>query len=58
MGNAIKNFERKKRREQKKTQQKNLKIVHNAIMRKYGFPNSFREQENEIFDYLNSQTDF
>lgn len=53
MSNAIKNYERKKRREQKDAQRKIRKMVHDAIMDHYGFPKDFKEKENEIFNCFN-----
>ena len=53
MGNAIKNYERKKRREQKQTQREIRQIVHDAVIRRMGLPNDFMEKEHEIFDSIN-----
>ena len=53
MGNAIKNYERKKRREQKQAQREIRQIVHDAVIRRMGLPNDFMEKEREIFDSIN-----
>ena len=53
MGNAIKNYERKKRREQKEAQKEIRQIVHDALIRRMGLSNDFVEKEREIFDYVN-----
>ena len=37
MGNAIKNYERKKRRERKQIQQEIREIVHYTMFQKFGF---------------------
>ena len=55
MGNAIKNYERKKRREQKQACKEIRQVVHDVIMQRMGFSNSFMEQEREIFDNVNKQ---
>ena len=53
MGNAIKNYERKKRREQKEAQKEIRQIVHDALIRRMGLSSDFVEKEREIFDYVN-----
>ena len=53
MGNAIKNYERKKRRERKEAQREIRKIVHDVLVDRIGFPNALREKEQEIFDSFN-----
>lgn len=53
MGNTIKNYERKKRREQKEAQKELRKVVHDTILKECGFPRAFKEKENEIFNSLN-----
>ena len=53
MGNTIKNYERKKRREQKEAQREIIKIVHDAMIERFGFPREFKEKEKEVFDCLN-----
>lgn len=56
MGNAIKNYERKKRREQRDAQRKIRRIFHDAIISQCGFPKEFKEKETEIFDFYNRMT--
>jgi len=53
MGNAIKNYERKKRREQREAQREIRKIVHDAIIDNCGFPKDFKEKETEVFECYN-----
>ena len=69
MGNAIKNYERKRRREQKEAQREIRKMVHDAIidygkinteLMSYdaiidncGFPKDFKEKESEVFECYN-----
>ena len=53
MGNAIKNYERKKRRKQKEAQREIRQIVHDTIIRRMGLSNVFMEREREIFDLVN-----
>ena len=53
MGNAIKNYERKKRRAQKEAQKEIRQIVHDAVIRRMGLSNDFIEKEREIFDFVN-----
>ena len=53
MGNAIKNYERKKRREEKQLEREIIQIVHDDIIRKIGLSNNFMENEREIFNYVN-----
>ena len=53
MGNAIKNYERKKRRKQKQVQREIRQIVHDAVIRRMGLSNDFMEKEREIFDSVN-----
>lgn len=52
MGNTIKNFEKKRRKEQKEDYRKMQRIVHNAIMEKYPLPKEFKEKECEVFNVL------
>lgn len=54
MGNAIKNYERKKRREQKQAQRELRKIIHDTIAQRMGLSNTFIEKEREIFDFVNN----
>ena len=53
MGNTIKNFEKKRRKERKEYYMELNRIVHNNIMKKYPFPNEFKEKEYEVFNMLN-----
>ena len=53
MGNAIKNYERKKRRERKEAQREIRQVVHDAIMQRMGLSNDFMEKEREIFNSVN-----
>ena len=53
MGNTIKNYERKKRREQKQAQREIRQIVHDAVIRRMGLSNDLMEKEREIFDFVN-----
>ena len=53
MGNAIKNYERKKRREKKEAQKEIRQIVHDTLIRRMGLSSDFVEKEREIFDYVN-----
>lgn len=52
MGNAIKNYERKKRREQNKKQREYRDSMHNALMKECGFPRTFKEKEKEIYNCI------
>ena len=54
MGNTIKNYERKKRREQKQAQREVRKIIHDTIAQRMGLSNTFMEKEREIFDFVNN----
>ena len=56
MGNTIKNYERKKRREQKEAQKELRKVVHDTILKECGFTRTFKEKGNEIFNSLNKKT--
>ena len=53
MGNTIKNYERKKRRERKEAYREIRQITHDFIMQRMGFSNSFIEREREVFDNVN-----
>lgn len=52
MGNAIKNYERKKRREKRDAQREIRKIAHDAIISQCGLPKEFKEIEKKVFDCL------
>ena len=53
MGNTIKNFEKKRRKERKEAQREINSIVHKAIMDRMNLPKDFKEKENEIFESYN-----
>ena len=55
MGNAIKNYERKKRRERKQAYKEIRQVTHDVIMQRMGFSNTFMEHEREVFDNVNKQ---
>ena len=52
MGNTIKNYEKKKRKEQKDRYRKMQRMVHNAIMEKCPFSRELKEKEYEVFNTL------
>ena len=52
MGNTIKNFEKKRRKEQKEDLAEMQRIIHNAIMEKCPLPREFKEKEYEVFNAL------
>ena len=54
MGNAIKNYERKNRRERKEAQREINKIVHDLMVERMGLPDALREKEQEVFDFVNN----
>ena len=54
MGNAIKNYERKKRRERKEAQREINKIVHDLMVERMGLSNTLREKEQKVFDFVNN----
>ena len=47
MGNTIKNYERKKRREQNEARREIRKIVHDAMIERFGYPREFKEKREE-----------
>ena len=58
MGNTIKNYERKKRRERKEAQREINKIVHDLMVERMGLSNALREKEQEVFDFVNNSNWF
>lgn len=52
MGNTIKNFEKKRRKERKEDLREIHRIIYNALMEKCPFPNELKEKEYEVFDKL------
>lgn len=55
MGNAIKNYEKKKRRKQKEAQREIRRIVHDMMMTNFGLSHDFKQKEQEIFDLVNNK---
>lgn len=53
MGNTIKNFEKKRRKEQKEAYREIRKVVHDSMMAHINLPRDFKEKEAEIFNQLN-----
>ena len=53
MGNTMKNFEKKRRKQRKEYYREMQRLVHNTLMARYPIPNEFKEKENEIFDMMN-----
>ncbi len=53
MGNAIKNYERKKRKEQKEAQRESYRLIHDVIVERMGIPYQLKDKEKEIFDLMN-----
>lgn len=52
MGNTIKNFEKKRRKQQEEDYRKMKRIVHNTIMERCPLPKGFKEKEYEVFNVL------
>ena len=53
MGNTIKNYQKKRRRNQRKAVKELNGIVHDAIIDKMNLPKELLEKEKEIFKQLN-----
>lgn len=53
MGNTIKNYEKKRRKEKKEAYARIRQIVHGAMLESFNLPNDFKEKEAEIFNQLN-----
>ena len=53
MGNTIKNFEKKRRKEQKEAYREVCKVVHDTIMSRMNLPKDFKEKEAESFNMIN-----
>lgn len=52
MGNTMKNYEKKRRKEQKERYREMQRMVHNAIMEKCPFLRELKEKEYEVFNVL------
>ena len=52
MGNTIKNYEKKKRKEQKEAYREIHGIVHDAMMKHFCVSREFKEKESEVFDSI------
>lgn len=55
MGNTIKNYERKKRREQKQVYREVRQIVHDIVSLRMDLPDDIIEKEREIFNFVNNK---
>lgn len=53
MGNTIKNYEKKRRKEQKETEREICKVIHDEFMRKCNLPRELKIKEAEMFNQLN-----
>ena len=56
MGNAIKNYQKKQRKESKEAYKELRGIVHNAIVKEYeklGYPKELLKKEKEVFELIN-----
>ena len=53
MGNAINNYEKKRRKEQKEVYKEIRRVVHDTVMARMNLPREFKEKEAEIFNQLN-----
>lgn len=52
MGNTLKNFEKKRRKQQKDDYTKKLRLVHSAITSKCPIPREVKEKEAEVFNMV------
>lgn len=53
MGNAIKNYEKKRRKERKEAYREIRQIVHDTMIEKMNLPSNLKDKEAEIFNQLN-----
>lgn len=53
MGNTIKNYERKKRGNQRKASKELRGVLHDALIDMMYIPNELKRKEKEIFNILN-----
>ena len=55
MGNSIKNYQKKKRRERKEAYKEIERIVHNKIINSLPYPKEFKEKEEEIYKIIRNE---